>query len=61
MVLSCTVGDEGGFSTHLSYIEQILELLVDAIYLAGFDPEEYVCVSLDCAISQFYSDGYYKT
>ncbi|WP_092403670.1 phosphopyruvate hydratase [Candidatus Ichthyocystis sparus] len=58
--LSCTVGDEGGFAPHLSGIEQGLELLVDAIYLAGFDPGEDVCIALDCASSQFYSDGYYK-
>ncbi|WP_141663414.1 hypothetical protein [Candidatus Ichthyocystis sparus] len=34
--------------------------MADAIYLAGFDPCNDVCIALDCASSQFYSDGYYK-
>ncbi len=36
IVLFCTVGDKGGFALNLSGIGQGLELLVDAIYLAGF-------------------------
>ncbi|WP_176695710.1 hypothetical protein [Candidatus Ichthyocystis sparus] len=28
--------------------------------MTGFDSGEDVCIALDCASSQFYSDGHYK-
>jgi enolase len=56
--LSTAVGDEGGFAPALKGTEDALELIIEAIKLAGYTTEE-VHIGLDCASSEFYKDGIY--
>ncbi len=57
--LSTSVGDEGGFAPALKGIEDALDLIMEAIYSAGYMPGRDVTLSLDCAASEFYKDGIY--
>ncbi|MCB1935203.1 MAG: phosphopyruvate hydratase [Nitrosomonas sp.] len=54
-----TVGDEGGFAPNVNNNEESLQLIVDAIDLAGYQPGKDVAIGIDCASSEFYSDGKY--
>ena len=56
---STTVGDEGGFAPNLGSNEEALEILVDAIKEAGYEPGKQVALALDIAASEFYEDGKY--
>lgn len=58
--LSINVGDEGGFAPQLSSTKQVLDLLISAIEKAGYKPGEEVFLALDCASSEFYSEGVYR-
>jgi enolase len=53
------VGDEGGFAPNLESNQVALELLVDAIAQAGYEPGKQVALALDVAASEFYRDGRY--
>jgi enolase len=53
------VGDEGGYAPPLDSIDAAMQLLVDAIALAGYKPGEDVAIALDPASSEFYQDGKY--
>ncbi|MFI3292745.1 MAG: phosphopyruvate hydratase [Rikenellaceae bacterium] len=57
--LSTAVGDEGGFAPTLAGTEDALESIMKAIELAGYKPGVDVMIGLDCASSEFYSDGIY--
>jgi enolase len=57
--LSTAVGDEGGFAPRLVNHEAALKLIIEAIEAAGYRPGTDVALSLDCASSEFYSDGEY--
>lgn len=50
---STAVGDEGGFAPTLSGVEEALELLVEAIRQAGYEPGKDITLALDCAASEF--------
>lgn len=54
------VGDEGGFAPTLKNNEEGLEILVDAISKAGYQPGKDIYIALDCAASSFYEDGKYR-
>ncbi|MCH9639668.1 MAG: phosphopyruvate hydratase [Betaproteobacteria bacterium] len=54
-----TVGDEGGFAPNLADNEAALQLIVQAIDQAGYQPGTDVAIGIDCASSEFYSDGKY--
>lgn len=54
-----TVGDEGGFAPNLADNEAALQLIVQAIDQAGYQPGTEVAIGIDCASSEFYSDGKY--
>jgi enolase len=58
--LSTTVGDEGGFAPNLPSNEAALQLLMEAIDLAGFTAGTDIAIALDCASSEFYKDGKYR-
>lgn len=54
-----TVGDEGGFAPNLANNEAALQLMVQAIDQAGYQPGTEVAIGIDCASSEFYKDGKY--
>lgn len=53
------VGDEGGFAPNLSSNQEALDLIVEAIKKAGYEPGVDVSIGLDIAASEFYEDGFY--
>jgi len=55
-----TVGDEGGFAPDLPSNEAALQLLVEAIDKAGYEPGRDIALALDCAASEYYVDGAYR-
>ena len=57
--LSTAIGDEGGFAPNLSSDEQALDLLIEAIILAGYKPNEDIKIALDAAASEWYKNGKY--
>ena len=57
--LATTVGDEGGFAPDLPSNESALQLIMEAITAAGYEPGKDVYLGLDCASSEFYKDGKY--
>lgn len=58
--LSTAVGDEGGFAPNLSGgTEEALDSIIAAIKKAGYEPKKDVTIALDCAASEFFSDGIY--
>ncbi|MDD3787075.1 MAG: phosphopyruvate hydratase [Petrimonas sp.] len=58
--LSTAVGDEGGFAPNLAGgTEEALESILTAIKNAGYKPGKDVNIALDCAASEFYSNGVY--
>jgi enolase len=57
--LSTGVGDEGGFAPQLSQDEQALELILEAIHKAGYEPGIHFTLALDCAASELYEKGRY--
>jgi enolase len=58
--LSTAVGDEGGFAPELDSNEEALEVIVEAIDAAGYEPGEDLAIALDPAASEFYRDGVYR-
>jgi enolase len=58
--LSTGVGDEGGFAPDLPGNEAALELLMEAIGKAGFEPGGEVAIALDPATSELWQDGGYE-
>jgi enolase 1/2/3 len=56
---STGVGDEGGFAPDLSSNEEALQVIMEAIELAGYRPGEDIWIALDPAASEFYKDGKY--
>lgn len=53
--LQTGVGDEGGFAPRLAKDEDALQLLVDAITAAGYEPGKDVGLAFDAAASEFYN------
>lgn len=58
--LSTAIGDEGGFAPNLSSNEEAIQVIIAAIEKAGFKPGEQICIALDPAASEFYSNGKYN-
>jgi enolase len=57
--LSTGLGDEGGFAPDLPSNSAALDLLMDAIAAAGYEPGTEVAIALDPAMSELYRDGAY--
>lgn len=60
------VGDEGGFAPDLKDEEEALEVIVEAIQKAGYEPQKDIALALDVASTEMYEeakkigkDGYY--
>jgi enolase len=49
------VGDEGGFAPSLKSNDEALDLILEAIQLAGYTPGEDISIALDPASSEFYN------
>jgi enolase len=56
MGLSSAVGDEGGFAPEVSSNEHALEIIVQAIESAGYEPGHDISIALDAAASEFYDE-----
>ena len=54
MKLSTAVGDEGGFAPALADNAQALDVIIEAIGKAGYEPGQDVFIALDVASSEFY-------
>ncbi len=64
--LSTAVGDEGGFAPNVSGEEEAIQIILEAIKKAGYEPGKDVCLALDLASTEMYDeakkigkDGYY--
>ena len=51
---STAVGDEGGFAPSLKSNDEALEVVMEAISLAGYKPGEQIGITLDPASSEFF-------
>ncbi|MDF1582419.1 MAG: phosphopyruvate hydratase [Methyloprofundus sp.] len=58
--LATTVGDEGGFAPNLSSNEEAIEVILEAIAMAGYQAGEDIYLGMDVAASEFYKDGKYE-
>jgi enolase len=55
-----TVGDEGGYAPSLKRNEEPLELIIEAIKKAGYEPGVQIAIAQDPAASEFFEDGKYQ-
>jgi len=55
--LNTAVGDEGGFAPNLSSNEEAIEVIVEAIKKAGYEPGTDVKIALDVAASGMYDEA----
>ena len=58
--LSTGLGDEGGFAPEAESTKAALDLIVEAIKKAGFEPGKDIALALDVASSEFFKDGKYN-
>jgi enolase len=56
---STAVGDEGGFAPDIKTNEEAIQVVLQAIEKAGYQPGDQVKIALDCAATEFYKDGKY--
>ncbi|MDD4564190.1 MAG: phosphopyruvate hydratase [Eubacteriales bacterium] len=54
--MNTAVGDEGGFAPNLSSNEEAIEVIVEAIKKAGYEPGRDVKIALDVAASGMYDE-----
>ncbi|MFM8566138.1 MAG: phosphopyruvate hydratase, partial [Gemmatimonadota bacterium] len=57
--LSTGVGDEGGFAPDLTSDQAALDVVIEAIEAAGYEPGTQIALALDCAASELYAKGKY--
>jgi len=54
--LATSVGDEGGFAPDLGSNEEAMELIIEAIKAAGFEPGKDIMIGIDSAATSFSTD-----
>ena len=54
---SVAVGDEGGFAPNLENEEQALDMIMEAIKKAGYEPKKDICLALDIASTDMYDEA----
>lgn len=57
--LATGLGDEGGFAPNLPSNRAALDLIVEAIQIAGYVPGKDIALALDVAATEFFKDGSY--
>ena len=57
--LATSVGDEGGFAPNLESNRAALDLIIEAISLAGFKPGTDIALAMDVAATEFHDAGKY--
>ncbi len=57
--LATSVGDEGGFAPNLDSNRAALDLILEAIVLAGLEPGKDVALAMDVAATEFHKNGSY--
>jgi enolase len=57
--LSTNVGDEGGFAPDLPTNEAAIDLLIEGIEAAGYQPGEEIAIALDVAATEVHREGRY--
>jgi enolase len=58
--LATAVGDEGGFAPNLASARDALDFIMQSVEEAGYVPGDDVVLALDCAATEFFSDGAYR-
>ena len=58
--LATSVGDEGGFAPNLESNRAALDLILEAIEIAGFKPGKDIGLAMDVAATEFHENGKYK-
>lgn len=56
---STSVGDEGGFAPNLKSNAEAIEVILEAIEKAGYEPGKEFFIAIDAASSEYYKDGKY--
>lgn len=54
---STAVGDEGGFAPNLSGETEAIDLIIEAVYKAGYQPKDDIAIALDVASTQMYDEA----
>jgi enolase len=54
--LNTAVGDEGGFAPDLGSNQEALDLIMEAIHKAGYEPGKQIWIALDVAATEFYDE-----
>lgn len=57
--LNTSVGDEGGYAPSLPSNAAAIEVILEAIKRAGYEPGKDVAIAIDAAASEFYTNGKY--
>ncbi len=57
--MSTAVGDEGGFTPNVENHEAAIQMILQAVEMAGYTAGTQIALALDCAASEFYKDGEY--
>jgi enolase len=57
--MNTAVGDEGGFAPALRTHEEAIEVILEAVNAAGYQPGRQVWIALDPASSEFFDNGMY--
>jgi len=58
--LATNVGDEGGFAPNLAADRDALELLMEAVTAAGYQPGKQIGFAIDAAATEFHREGRYR-
>ena len=58
--LATAVGDEGGFAPNLASARDALDFIMRSVEEAGYTPGDDVVLALDCAATEYFSDGAYR-
>jgi enolase len=54
------VGDEGGFAPSLKTNEEAIEVILEAVQKAGYEPGKDIWIAMDPAASEIFEDGKYN-